>query len=328
MDVVGIGTPCFDELFSIEKLPVTDHHAHTLASSWQYGGKVPTGIVALARLGYKTAIQANVGGIFGKCIRYGFERHGVDCSNLRDVPGTESWVTICLAEKSTGGRSFLGFRHPFPTPEMKVEELNREALMQAKVLFISDMDGAPIQAAEWFKEAGKPVVIDGDYLPPDDSKFYLIDHLLLSFDAYKGFFGEDGDYEKNLNKLRKSQKNDRAVTGVTLGSDGLACIGEDGKYFRAPAFKVNVVDTTGAGDVFHGAYIAGMLNGYDTEGACRFAQAVSAVKCARLGGRAGIPTRAQTEKFMETGRYDFPELDERAEYYKKPPFEKAAEAYK
>jgi len=94
---------------------------------------------------------------------------------------------------------------------------------------------------------------------------------------------------------------------------------EEGKYFSMPCFDVDVVDTTGAGDVFHGAYIAAMLKGMDVKQSCRYASAASAVKCTRLGGRAGIPTHEQVLEFLSSGKTDFAELDERVEYYRYDP---------
>ena len=301
MDVAGIGVPYFDQLISIDVLPVTDNHARTLDSSWQYGGKVPTALVAVARLGYKAAIHANVGGIFGRCQRLDFERHGIDCSNLADIPGTNSAITVALAEKSTGGRSFISFKQPVLTPEIAAGDLNKDALLQAEYLLISETDGASLQGAEWFKQAGKPVVIDADFYTPEAlGKLEYIDHFLASEYAYKNLIGDKPaeNYEDNLRDIRAYQKNAQAVTAVTLGANGVAGIGEDGKFFRFDAYKVPVIDTTGAGDVFHGAYIAGRLNGYDGAGACQFAQAVSAVKCTKLGGRAGIPDLKTTETSM------------------------------
>ena len=328
--VAGIGVPYFDQLLSIDTLPITDHGASTLDSSWQYGGKVPTALIALARLGYRSSIHANVGGIFGKCIKLDFERHGVDCSNLNDIPKTQSGVVVCLAEKSTGGRSFLGFKQPVYTPDITIEELNKNLLLSAEWLLISDVGKTSEQAARWFKELNKPVVIDADYYSTEQdsiNKLTLIDHFIASEYAYKNLIkiienSNETDYEKNLRVINSWQKNKRAVTIVTLGSNGVAGIDENGKFFKFPAYKINVVDTTGAGDVFHGAYIAGRLNNLDTENACQFAQAVSAIKCTKLGGRAAIPTQIQVKEFMETGKYDFPELDERAAYYREPPFDR------
>ena len=327
IDVAGVGVPYFDQLISIDVLPVTDNHARTLETSWQYGGKVPTAIVAVARLGYKASIHANVGGIFGRCQRLDFERHGIDCTYLTDIPGTNSAISICLAEKSTGGRSFINFKHYEPTPTLKASELDKDALLDAKWLLISDTDEVSLQAAKWFKEAGKPVVIDADfYAAKDFDKLEYIGHFLASEYAYKNLIGDkdEQDYERNLRDIRAYQKGENNVTVVTLGANGVAGIGEDGKYFRLDAYKVPVIDTTGAGDVFHGAYIAGRLNWYDAEGACQFAQAVSAVKCTKLGGRAAIPTQEQVREFMQTGRFDYPEFDERAAYYQEPPFDRVS----
>ena len=322
MDVAGIGVPYFDQVLSIDKLPVTDSHAHTLDASWQYGGKVPTALVAVARLGYKASIHANVGGIFGRCIRLDFERHGIDCTHLNDIPGTNSAICICLAEKSTGGRSFLGMPHPVGVPEISLHELDKEALLEANWLLISGFDEASSTAAQWFKEAGKPVVIDADYMNNDAlDKLELVDHFIASEYTYKNLTKGNDQYEKNLAMIRAWQKNERAVTVVTLGANGAAGIGVCGDYFRIPAYKVDVVDTTGAGDVFHGAYIAGCLEGLDTAGACRYASAASAVKCTKPGGRAAIPTRDQLKIFMETGQCNFPEFEERVAYYRVPPFD-------
>ena len=329
MDVAGIGMPFFDQILSIEALPETDKNARTLESSWQYGGKIPTALAAISRLGYTAAIHTNVGGIFGRCIRLDFERHNIDCSHLTDIPGTQSPVILCLAEKTTGGRSFLGFRHPSGVPPLQPKDLDKEALLQAKWLLLADIDDTTVQAAKWFCEAGKPVVVDVDNLKDGKvEQLQYMGHCLASEYAYKSVFGEDVQYEKNLRELRAWQKNEHAVTVVTLGARGLVGIDSEGIFFQSPANKVDVIDTTGAGDVFHGAYIAGCLEGFDTVAACKYAQAASAVKCTRLGGRAGIPTKAQLQAFMETGQLTFPELDERVAYYREPPFDRLLAAMK
>ena len=85
---------------------------------------------------------------------------------------------------------------------------------------------------------------------------------------------------------------------VTLGDQGGVCYAK-GEYFTYPAFEVDVVDTTGAGDVFHGAFIRGMLEGWELENAVEFASAVAAIKCTKLGGRAGIPDFESAIKFLK-----------------------------
>lgn len=320
MDVVGVGVPVFDQLLLIEKLPTYNQSVRTLDASWQYGGKVATAMAAVGRLGFSGAMVGTVGGIYGACIRADFERHGLDCSRLIDMEGTLSPYCLCLAEQSTGGRSFLGVPCPNPTPMITAEQLDKDFVLSGKWLLISGGDEASLTAARWFKQAGKPVVIDADgYSDTIHDNLDLIDHFIPSEFYYRTVFGEDANYEANLRVLRERMKNDRGVVILTLGEKGLVGIDEDGAFFQWPAFKVDVKDTTGAGDVFHGAYIAGRLYGYDAKDASRFASAVSAIKCTRLGGRAGIPSMPVVQAFLKGGPIDYAEIDQRVAFYRKTP---------
>ncbi|MCL2741388.1 MAG: PfkB family carbohydrate kinase, partial [Oscillospiraceae bacterium] len=106
------------------------------------------------------------------------------------------------------------------------------------------------------------------------------------------------------------------VAVFTLGAKG--CIGMyEGGYFEAPTYDVEVKDTTGCGDVFHGAFVHGLIRGWDVPFIARFANAVASIKCTRLGGRAGIPDEATAMRFMETGVIDYAEIDERVEFYRR-----------
>ena len=102
----------------------------------------------------------------------------------------------------------------------------------------------------------------------------------------------------------------------TFGEKG--CIGmTKGGYFELPVYKVDVVDTVGAGDVYHGAFLAGLLKGYSAEYTAKLASAVSAIKCTRIGGRAGIPDLETAQHFMETGVINYTDIDARVEFYKR-----------
>ena len=102
---------------------------------------------------------------------------------------------------------------------------------------------------------------------------------------------------------------------VTLGSEG--CVGvQGGEYFESPAFtQITVADTTGAGDLCHGAFLYGLLQGWSAEETAKFSSAVSAIKCTRLGGRAAIPNRATVDRFLKDGFIDYTEIDERVRFY-------------
>ena len=102
----------------------------------------------------------------------------------------------------------------------------------------------------------------------------------------------------------------------TFGAEGCKGLYED-HYFDIPAIPVEVVDTTGAGDVFHGAFDYFYLQGYNPEECARLCTGVSAIKCTRPGGRSGIPTLDVLHKFLETGVIDYTEIDERVAHYEK-----------
>lgn len=102
----------------------------------------------------------------------------------------------------------------------------------------------------------------------------------------------------------------------TFGEKG--CVGLDREgFFRLPAFQVEAQDTVGAGDVFHGAFLAALLKGYSLKECARYASGTSAIKCTRIGGRAGIPNEQVLERFLRTGIIDYTEIDQRVEYYRK-----------
>lgn len=320
-DVMGIGMPVMDQLLMLDKLPTFNQGSKVLETSWQYGGKVPGGMIAVATLGMKGAIVAGVGGFPGELNRKDFERHGIDCSYLIDRPGTQTTIVVALADVSTGGRSFLGMASDLPRPTMPtLDELSKDYITDARCLLLANMDEVTIQAAKWYKEAGKPVVMDADWYSDETyDNLHLVDHLIPSEFFYNHLFGDDTNYEKNLRTLKEKMQNDKAVVIVTLGENGLVGIDENDQFFTLPAFRIDVKDTTGAGDVFHGAYCAGLLKGLPTKELARFCSAVSAIKCTRLGGRAGLADFETVQKFLDTGVIDYSKIDERVKYYAKMP---------
>ena len=144
---------------------------------------------------------------------------------------------------------------------------------------------------------GVIVVDDAGYFNPDtDAHTDLIDIFVGSRHYYNGLFKDD-NYEKNC---RQVQKRGPKIVVFTLGAKGCIGINSNDKYFTLPAYRnISVVDTTGAGDVFHGAFIFGLLQGWDIKKTSKFSSAVSAIKCTRLGGRAAIPDYDTVQKFIK-----------------------------
>lgn len=313
-DVVGIDTPCMDLAVNVQTIPAANAAEPVNNISFQGGGKVATGMVAAARLSARGAIVGSVGDdSYGRFCAEDFERHGIDTAHLIRRKGENTLFDVVISDRDTMGRSILYFRGDHPNHFMTVEELPDEYLNQTAYLYISSVNETTMEAMRRAKKAGARVVIDADsYMKEDERAFGLIDIFIGSEFYYKALFSGKNEKE-NLQSLK--EKGPGTVI-FTKGSEG--CIGLDEKegFFKLPACNVDVVDTVGAGDVFHGAYIAGLIQGYGASRAAAFASAVSAIKCTRIGGRAGIPDLKTVLHFMETGEIDYTQIDERVAFYK------------
>jgi sugar/nucleoside kinase (ribokinase family) len=311
-DVVGIDTPCVDLLCHIEKIPEPNESIEIVENSWQGGGKVATGIIAAARLGLKTAIIGNVGNdVYGKYCIDDFKNHDVDVKNLQIEEDKSTTLCVVLSDGKTNGRNILYKRGNTSFP--KITSSDYQMISNSRYLHIAGWKSIHITAAKYAKEQGTITVLDADdYSPGLDEILPYIDILIASEFVYKHFFKDDC-YMENLKLLHL--KGPTTVI-FTLGGDGCVGVCED-TFFRIPAFKIRVRDTVGAGDVFHGAYIFGLCQNWDAENCAEFASAVSAIKCTRIGGRAGIPTAAMTQEFIKTGVIDEKQLDQRVKYYER-----------
>jgi sulfofructose kinase len=164
------------------------------------------------------------------------------------------------------------------------------------------------------RESGKKVAYDVARYSEEIKNFTpYIDFFIASEFYYKAAFGEDNDYEKNCRLVAEAGPE---IVVFTLGAKG--CVGYSKKegYFAEDGLKVNVFDTLGAGDVYHGAFLFGLAKGWKASDTAKFANAVSAVKICYIGGRAGIPSFETADKFMKTGEIDDAEINQRVEYYR------------
>lgn len=296
MDVVGLGLCTLDHLFVVPHPPTFERGAPVRAYSTQGGGPVATALVALARLGAHVGFIGRIGDDeAGHFIRQDFERYGVDTSHLEAEPGRVSAVSLCLVSEATGDRSFC-VRGTDVTP-IKPEELDREYLLSARFLHLDGFAEASAAAAMMAKEAGVHTVYDAGYYGPKSVELIRVTDTLIASEYFARSHSSRPPEEIAVEMLDLGP----STVCITLGARGCVVATRD-EVFHQPAFKVHVVDTTGAGDVFHGAFIFGMLRGYSLRRTAEFASAVAAIKCTKLGGRAGIPTLEQTEEFLAANR--------------------------
>ncbi len=311
MDVVGIDIPVMDFLVHVDKIPETNNGTHLIEYGWQGGGKVATALVALGRLGVKTGMIGVVGeDSFGKFCINDFELHEVDTSNMVIDKGTTTTFCVCISERQTLGRSIIGKRGT--SRALEIGDLNREYITAARYLHLTNMDPVARQAAVWARESGVKVAFDADsYHQETADNIELIDVFIASEFFYRKMFDND-DFEENC---RSIQRKGPSIVVFTFGEKGCLGVGQEG-FFNIPAFEIDAVDTTGAGDVYHGAFIFGLLKGWSTEETARFASAVSAIKCTRVGGRAGIPDLAAAKRYLIDGEIDYSGIDKRVDYYR------------
>ena len=316
MDIIGIGRPCIDILTIVEKLPKPDSGAGILDFSRQGGGNVATAIVAAARLGADVGYIGLSGNcVNGKFLREDFKYNNVDISHSITIKDKPSDFAIILSDLETKGRSIMykggGIRR------IETGDLDKDYITSADILHLEGCGEPEKTAALWMKEAGKKVAYDVAHYSEQIKNFTpLIDYFIASEFYYKAAFGEAdniSDYEKNCKIIAESGPE---IVVFTLGSKGCVGYTKSEGFFIEEGLKVKVFDTLGAGDVYHGAYLAGLKKGFNARKSAKFANAVSAIKICYIGGRAGIPTFEVVDKFMKTGEIDDTEIKQRVEHYR------------
>jgi sulfofructose kinase len=317
LDVIGFGDPFQDLVIRLSQLPPTNVNMRMDDYCFQGGGNVATAMVAAARLGLRSAVLGNVGDdLLGRMILSDLRYNHVDVSRMKTNENARSNFCLCMAEQANQGKEFISKGGDFSP--LQPSELDRAFIRSARVLHIGNFTPAIVQACEWMHEAGGIVSIDAAYYRPDIFKNYRHIDLFIASETYYNTMRREEKIEEKTgfeDVLRAIQAKGPSTVIVTLGAAG--CKGVSGsRYFEIPAFQVETVDSTGAGDVFHGAYVYAWLQGWEAERCCRFCSAVSAIKCTRMGGRSGIPTLPVISRFLQDGVIDGEELDRRVLHYK------------
>ncbi len=312
-EIAGYDMPCVDLAVNVDVFPKPNGGTGINAMSWQGGGKVASGMVAAARLGAKCAMLGAVGSDdYGKfCIR-DFERHGIDVTGMKVREGETTSLSIVLSDRETSGRSIV-YRHGSAAPP-SWEEMDGQILEECQWFFISHVTHVAMAAAKKAKQAGAKIIVDADsYSTEMMENIGMIDAFIASEFFYKVLFrGREENYEANC---REVWEMGPPIVIFTLGAKGCVGYSREEGFFQMPSFPVEVQDTVGAGDVFHGAYAVGLLRGLSPKEAARLATGVSCIKCTRIGGRAGIPDWDTVQRFLSTGEIDYTEIDKRVEFY-------------
>ena len=298
-DVIGLGMAVVDVAIQLERMPTWEDPGRVSGFALADGGAAGTACYVAATFGLQTGFIDTVGSdeMASRKLR-SLEQAGVDVSHMVRREGPEDNIVVVYVQEQTGERS-LGYSRGMWTRLVRSEELDRDYLTSARYLHLDGTHAeASIHAARWMHEAGKTVVLDAAKTDRPIPKWQEV--LVAKTDVLicGSGFGAMLTGHKDIWQAGKAilDKGPRIVV-QTKGADGSYAVTAE-EEFHTPAFKVNVVDTTGAGDVFHGAYLVGLAWGWDLRRTATFASAVSALHCTVLGNRKGIPTIEQVETFL------------------------------
>ncbi len=297
VDVVGVGINATDTIIRLPRFPEFNSKVEILSVEVLPGGQVASAMVACQRWGMQTRYVGKVGDDeAGRMQRATLEREGVE-AELIAANGASSQLAYILVDEDSGERTILWKRDAVIA--LRPEDLRTEWITQARALHVDGHDtAAATTAARWARLAGIPVTADLDSVYPGvEVLLPNVDYMVASRQFPERVTGES-DLRNSLPSLVRAYKC--KVAAATLGSDGV--LAWDGQAFAyAPGFQVNVRDTTGAGDVFHGAFLFGLWRGWELERILEFSCAAAAINCTASGARGKIGSIEEIEELIRTG---------------------------
>ena len=293
--ILCIGNSVLDQVYTVPRLPKEPGKNFATAFLEVGGGPAATGSVAVARLGHYAKLWSRIGDdAAADSIQKELRHYGVDTGGMYRAPGVVSPIAAVIVD-GEGERTIVCFNDknlPLDAHWLPLDEVASFDCVLGDVRWARGV-------AETFTKAaacGVPTVFDGDLCPDEEdirTLAALAGHAIFSESGLRQCSGES-DPEAGLKKVAAAISG---VPYVTMGDKGCLWM-EDGALRHIPAFRVKVVDTTGAGDVFHGAFAVALAEGRKGGDALRFASGAAALKCTVPGGRAGIPDRPALDKFL------------------------------
>jgi sulfofructose kinase len=300
VDLVGVGLNATDTLIPLPSFPAPGSKVEYSTVKVLPGGQVATTVIACQSWGLTTRYVGKLGDDEAADLhRREFARVGVD-AQLGAVSGCASPQSLIIVD-TAGERTVLCRRDERLV--LQPAELDREWIVNARALHVDGHDtAAAIQAARWAREAGVLVVADLDEAYPGvEQLLENVDYLIVSRNFPALITGESR-LENALRCMRSRYGS--MLTAATLGEDGV--LAWDGSQFlHAAAYRVPVVDTTGAGDIFHAGFICGLLQNWPLKRQLDFACAAAALNCTATGARGYIAPLSDIKELMATGaRYE------------------------
>lgn len=293
--VVGLGACVLDTLIECEKYPDEDIKSKAGKIVKTGGGPVSNALVTMSGLGIRSvflgALPDNEDGRF---LRDELIRYGVDVSDVKLIEGKHAFTSYILLSKASGSRTCVFERGDIPD-DPGIPDFS--AIDCADMLHLDgNFLNCALKAAELAKKKGVKVSLDAGSVYDGMEKLLPYIDILIASEKFALEFTGETSVKAAVTALH--DRYNPEILAVTQGKKG-------GKYFEDGIIKdyagyaVDCHDSNGAGDAFHGAFLAAFLSGCKIGEACRFASAFAAIKCTKIGMRGSLPTFEETLEFME-----------------------------
>lgn len=294
-EVIGIGGAFFDTLVATDGYPREDTKFQCSSAKNQCGGPCATALVAMSKMGISAAYMGTLGDdLSGDFIRGKLQHYGVDISHVRKVPGTTSSSFIMCNTRNVS-RTCICSMGTAQAPER--EDLHEETIKKARYLHLdgSHLEAA-VEAARIARQYGVLVSLDAGTVFEGIERLLPLADILIPAEEFALKITGAAEATEAAEILQRKYKPQILI--ITQGILG-GFLWKEHQEFRYPAFPVEAVDSNGAGDVFHGAFLAAQLRGMDVMEAAKFASAASALKCTRVGAQEGSPGFEEVQVFLK-----------------------------
>ncbi len=299
--IVGIGACVMDTLITLPYYPKEDTKLKAISVKSAGGGPVATGLVAAQKLGCETSfigILSDDNG--GKFLMDDFKKYGVDIQNISVLEGYRSFTaTLFLSQESTSRTCAFDKGN---LPALVLTDEQKKAIRDASLLMVDGNElEAAIEGAKIAHENGIEVLYDAGGLYEGVERLLPLTDILIPSEEFA--LGHTGAKTAEEAALKLYEMYNPEVVVITQGKRGGIIF--DGKDVTAyPIYPAVVLDSNGSGDVFHGAFAAGVVKGYDYLKCCHFSSAVSGLKCTGVGAREGVPDFETTKNYLKENGYE------------------------
>lgn len=299
--VVGIGACVMDTLITLPEFPPEDTKLRATSTKIVGGGPTATGIVAVSKLG----VSAEYIGVLsedssGSFLKGDFEKYGVGVDNITMIPGYRAFTSCIWLNSQKATRTIVFDKGNLPP--LKLNDKQIEAIKSAELLMVdgNEMDAA-VEAAKIARENGVKVLYDCGGLYPNVER--LLAHTDIMIPSEEFSIGHTGEKDAFAAAKKLYEMYHPEYVVITRGKFG-GLIYDGKEITEYPIYPAEVVDSNGAGDVFHGAFAAAVVRGYEPIQCCHFASCVSALKCTGVGARESVPDFDTTIEYLRSNGYE------------------------